>query len=82
VEKRSSHSSTDHYLVKKYLADDPDAEISELADDLGELQGYRKAADYEMDSPIPQNPNKVEELYLMAEAIVNMIIDKTKQASP
>lgn len=76
------YSSEDHYLVKKYLAGAPDIEISELADDLGELQECRKAADYDMDAHIPENHVKVEDIYLMAENVVNTILAKTSQCTP
>ncbi len=82
LNKKILHGSKDHTLVKKYLAAAPDIEISELADDLGELQGYRRTADYEMDDKSPENLTKVEELYLMAENIVKIISDHTVQSSP
>jgi uncharacterized protein (UPF0332 family) len=71
--KAIRHDSRDHYLVKEYLKEIPDSEISELADDLGDLQDYRKRADYDMNDHTPEKLKKAEELFLMAENIIKKI---------
>ena len=70
-----------HRQVSAHLANSDDDDLSILGLELGALHGCRKAADYDMDDPIPDKRENAEDTYRRAKKVVEKILKKSRNAS-